>query len=272
MGECILARRGGAGGGISNTPPKTWTFLQAFTSNGNFRVPKDGWYRVECFGQSKNGGNGGDGGLTSAGIAYGGDGGDGGSSGGYSCSYLRLKEGVRIPITVNTSISSFGDFLSATTINGVGGTEMNAPCTEGGKGGEGGTNFFDNSPMYGKPGLQGENNGAKGGRIVQGNSDNRKLCGGGSGGGGGRYSGGSEFISSNMSSFYAGTSGSGIGINPTSPTEYPSIMATGIPILYGGGSGGGGGAYSRGTGGGFTLGANGSKGTPACLIISKGAK
>lgn len=108
-------------GGVK-LPAGTWVIVKAYCNTDSqnslsteypapisisdtFEAPVSGEYKVTVVGC------GGQGGSAESSMEYGGG---GGSSGGWAVSILRLSKGQSVSITVNTSITSFGNYLSAT--------------------------------------------------------------------------------------------------------------------------------------------------------------
>jgi len=243
--------------------PTTWQLSKAITSSSStWTADPTKWYRIWVIGAS------GTGSYYTSGSMYTGAtvGCAGGNSGGLAGSVLYGADIGTVTCTVNSSITSFGSFLSATsggsgvtsgmtmsssdshktpsaTVgSGSGGNRYNL---SGYKGGAGGTKN--------NAGSQGGNSGAKGGAA--GNSSAYYKAGGG--GGGARlpvpYDGFPYIATTSQMSTYKGGQGawlyrendmsmSGDFHRGTKPTAYPSI-STSSPLLYGGGQGAGGIAY-----------------------------
>ena len=268
--------------GIIPEVPTEWTFFEAIDTTRTWTAPRtDEWYRVWVIGKSGDGGEG-DGGYN--GTAPG-----GGSSGGIACSILLGDDLRNIQCTVNGSLTSFGNHLSATSGGnggnyhpsdivgqGSGGTEYNLMGFPGGKGGTGGG---DNG--IGKPG---ENNGMSGG-LPGGKSpresnvkaaETRAVKGSSGGGGGGArlpspYPG-FPYIPDSLSNFYAGGGAAVNGgnvKNGVNADKYPSLDLL-HPVVYGGG-GGHGANCNPGIGNPpFAQGGKNSSGSPGLIIIEKG--
>ena len=243
-----------------NVIPEKWGLLQCITDSTTWTVPKDGFYRVHVFGKCGDGGDGespkNEDGLPSDASA-----GAGGASGGYAQSILQLHGEEKIYCTVNTSISSFGEHLSATAAVGTragtasGGTEHTLNGYPGGSG-------------------EGQNRGAHEGAVGQG------YLGGSPGGGGGARLPSPElgfpYIPDDLYEYSGGEGGgfttSGGTYNGNPGSSYPTFNPQ-APRLYGGGNGGGGAGgyyssnYDRTY---YSKGGAGSKGSPACIIIEKG--
>lgn len=268
MGNALISRRGG---NAKAKEPTNWTFLQAISANGTFNAQANTWYRVYVYGKSGNGGTFTGGG---SGVIAGRGGCGGGGAGGYAESKLYFKAATSVPVTVNTALSSFGSYLSATAgtnggsvpgsepiYGGFGaggaagtGTGGNVVNQTGGAGGDGGANVSGGVPF---DGAAGGNTGGTGG--LKGNY----TSGGGGGGGGGRLRGNK----------YIGVMGSaaGFGGNGTSKNGYgnpggsvPNWNETSPPTLYGGGGGAGSGSV---TVDGVSPGGTGSAGL---IIIERG--
>ena len=113
----------------------------------------------------------------------GGYGGSGGAAGGMARSVLELRTSTSVHCTVTTSITSFGDYLSATAGiwntpgAGTGGTDFVTTGNEGGQGGRGGRREGETgtagSKSYPARGNDGKGNGGQGGaaRVSSSNFD-----------------------------------------------------------------------------------------------------
>lgn len=275
--------------------PTRYEFLECLTENTEWSPKENGTYRVTCIGASSNGTAGGTGrnipnpdhdNSYGALIAtyYGGAGGNGGGSGGISRSVLNLKSTDQIHCTINSSISSFGDSLSATAGLGVtpgigsGGNDFNIDGNTGGSGGKGGYNKAlngypsDSNTTRPSSGSKGGGNGASPGTVSI--PESYIGEGGGGGGGGASYSLPEDigyddplyttYIQPDLSAYKGGNGGVGRSTAPTAASTYPSFSAL-APTWYGGGNGGGGGrAMSK------EAGTAGTAGSPGGILIEKG--
>lgn len=275
--------------------PTRYEFLECLTENTEWSPEENGTYRVTCIGASSNGTAGGTGrnipnpdhdNSYGALIAtyYGGAGGNGGGSGGISRSVLNLKSTDQIHCTINSSISSFGDSLSATAGLGVtpgigsGGNDFNIDGNTGGSGGKGGyhkaLNGYPSDSNTTRPssGSKGGGNGASPGTVSI--PESYIGEGGGGGGGGASYSLPEDigyddplyttYIQPDLSAYKGGNGGVGRSTAPTAASTYPSFSAL-APTWYGGGNGGGGGrAMSK------EAGTAGTAGSPGGILIEKG--
>ena len=275
--------------------PTRYEFLECLTENTEWSPEENGTYRVTCIGASSNGTAGGTGqnipnpdhdNSYGALIAtyYGGAGGNGGGSGGISRSVLNLKSTDQIHCTINSSISSFGDSLSATAGLGVtpgigsGGNDFNIDGNTGGSGGKGGYNKAlngypsDSNTTRPSSGSKGGGNGASPGTVSI--PESYIGEGGGGGGGGASYSLPEDigyddplyttYIQPDLSAYKGGNGGVGRSTAPTAASTYPSFSAL-APTWYGGGNGGGGGrAMSK------EAGTAGTAGSPGGILIEKG--
>ena len=128
---------------IPEVIPTGYEFLECITSNKEWIPPENGYYRITCFGKSADGISGTDFGYLVSSYHYAGSGGNGGGSGGLCRSVLHLTSESSIHCTVSRSITSFGDYMSATAASGInggtasGGNEFNANGNNGGSGGKG---------------------------------------------------------------------------------------------------------------------------------------
>lgn len=294
-------------GQVANIVPKViptrYDFLKCITTNEEWTPPENGTYRITCIGASAGGGRGVKGYRENNPNDYhvgewmhtmnGGSGGNGGGAGGISRSVIPLRTTNTIHCTVNTSVVSFGEHLSATGGNGVnggtgtGGTDFNTTGNKGGVGGEGSYDYYhagDKLPgcidRWSTDGKQGEGNGSLGG-ISSKRSDYPTISyayeAGGGGGGGGTYKLPdniayddplyTKYIKHSLSEFRAGNGQIGRGKLATNGAAYPGFNPS-SPVWYGGGNGGGGGAAC-----GITTQkepGNGSAGSPGGILIEKG--
>lgn len=186
--------------------PDGYELLTCLTQNTEWTPPEDGFYRITCIGKSGDGATGYRGSYTSRPVRptvthstmSGGYGGSGGAAGGMARSVLELRTSTSVHCTVTTSITSFGDYLSATAGiwntpgAGTGGTDFVTTGNEGGQGGRGGRHEGETgtagSKSYPARGNDGKGNGGQGGaaRVSSSNFDINNV-GGGGGGGGGTY-------------------------------------------------------------------------------------
>ena len=273
--------------------PDGYEFLVCLTQNTEWTPPEDGFYRITCFGKSAPGTAGETGIYGVPDPSCAGAGGNGGGSGGLCRSVLELSQSKSIHCTVTSSITSFGDYQSATAASGInggkasGGNDFNADGANGGAGGQGvvarftridswdGYYTVTNQAQKGKPGGA---SGARGGSV----GESREGTGGGGGGGGGgaRYNLPelayddplyTTYIVKSLSSFAGGKGGKyqhPIYSTNDATTGYPGAsypkFSPAKPIWYGGGNGGGGGGTADKNGG------AGSPGSPGGILIEKG--
>ena len=276
--------------------PDGYEFLTCLTQNTEWTPPEDGFYRITCIGKSGDGATGYRGSYTSRPVRptvthstmSGGYGGSGGAAGGMARSVLELRTSTSVHCTVTTSVTSFGDYLSATAGvwntpgAGTGGTDFVTTGNEGGQGGRGGRHEGETgtagSKSYPARGNDGKGNGGQGGaaRVSSSNFDINNV-GGGGGGGGGTYALPSNisyddplyttYIVRDLRSYRGGDGSDGRYVG--SGSRYPEFSASN-PIWYGGGNGGGGGsAGSYQSWDGFNPG-YGSPGSPGGILIEKG--
>ena len=116
---------------------------QTFTANGVFIAPYSAVYSLILYGSAHKAGNGGHGGTNDSHLAGGGGGGGGGrshSNFAVSCQ-CQLTKGAKIPITINESMVSLGNYASVATgtaaENGSSGGNARLP-SRAGYGGSGG--------------------------------------------------------------------------------------------------------------------------------------
>ena len=276
--------------------PDGYELLTCLTQNTEWTPPEDGFYRITCIGKSGDGETGYRGSYTSRPVRptvthstmSGGYGGSGGAAGGMARSVLELRTSTSVHCTVTTSITSFGDYLSATAGiwntpgAGTGGTDFVTTGNEGGQGGRGGRHEGETgtagSKSYPARGNDGKGNGGQGGaaRVSSSNFDINNV-GGGGGGGGGTYALPSNisyddplyttYIVRDLRSYRGGVGSDGRHVG--SGSRYPEFSASN-PVWYGGGNGGGGGsAGSYQSWDGFNPG-YGSPGSPGGILIEKG--
>ncbi len=135
--------------------PGKYDFLSRFNSSGNFEAPESGWFRIELYGASGNGGECGSKkeshwvfdkttGEQYEEYTYYNTGGGGGGGGGCAISHLRLKKGDKISIAVGetgkdstVSISSFYESYPSMKVSaaGNGGRGNSSGAGYGGAGG-----------------------------------------------------------------------------------------------------------------------------------------
>lgn len=276
--------------------PDSYQFLKCITGNEEWTPPEDGFYRITCIGKSGDGATGYRGSYTSRPVRptvthttmSGGYGGSGGAAGGMARSVIKLRTSAPVHCTVTTSVSSFGNYLSATAGvwntpgAGTGGTDFVTTGNEGGQGGCGGRFEGETgtagSKSYPARGNDGKGNGGQGGaaRVSSSNFDINNV-GGGGGGGGGTYVLPftisyddplyTTYIARDLRSYKGGDGSDGRYVG--SGSHYPEFSASN-PIWYGGGNGGGGGsAASSQIWDGFNPG-YGSPGSQGGILIEKG--
>lgn len=279
--------------------PTRYEFLECITGNLEWSPPENGVYRITCIGASASGTAGGTGTMESnpdddnnhygdwLSTYYGGSGGNGGGSGGISRSVLNLKEEDKIHCTVTSSVSSFGDSLSATAAsgmnpgNGTGGNDFNTAGNNGGGGGKGGYHKALNgypansNTTYPTAGSSGGGNGAQGGQAFR--PASYASEGGGGGGGGATYNLPAEiayddpmyttYVKQNLNEFKGGDGANGRNGQAGPASSYP-IFDTLLPVWHGGGNGGGGGCAGKTNSGRY--GTPGTAGSPGGILIEKG--
>lgn len=276
-------------GSIPSEPeddPENFDFYQIVTQTQEWSPQSSGWYNVYCVGGCGSGASG-------TRSERQGNGGPGGGSGAIARSILFLKTSDIIQITINTSLTSFGDYMSCTAgangdfsslvnkqyLGGVGGTANggNKENLNGFRGGSGGQGYDRRTGSNNKqqgwrmPGTQGENNGALGGPAGAGSTGSGGGLGGMTGGGGGGARLPSTKYTIESLTDYTGGTGAYIYQDDennrpgTNGSVYPNSFVS-PPVLYGGGNGGGGGATVSW---GSQVAGTGSAGTPGCIIIEK---
>lgn len=246
--------------------PEQWEFVQAISASTTWTPPKPGqWYRVHVFGKCGDGGS--TTGFKPGTTNYHSVGFSGGNTGGYACSIILLEDSV--PCTINSSLTSFGAYLSATSGGsvgkdyngskvlssvvgeGIGGTEYNIKGKQGTVGGDGSASSSESNYIHAG------GNGGKGARLQKPYSDfpyiNTTANFTVGIGGWARYDGGHD----------------GNSTNGAAAAAYPTLNLN-APVLYGAGQGGGGNAVSQG-GYGWGAGGKGSTGSPGLIIIEKGS-
>ena len=149
--------------------PSEYLLIGTYTSAQTWIAPEDGWFMVEAFGASGNGGNAyyyseDDGEDTYYYTSAGG----GGGGGGYAASAVKLKKGDTIVITslavgsvatiyFNSSIETYSNILVTS-----GGNGRNGAMSSGGAGGSGGSASGGNiSNVNGNSGGRGTYNSAE---------------------------------------------------------------------------------------------------------------
>ena len=102
MSDCLISRRGGG------VPPSiTYPIVAVLTESGTWTVPESGTYRISCIG------SGGVGAIQTGGRYY--TCGAGGGAGGIAESSIKLVKSIQIHISVDSGVTSFGNYLSATS-------------------------------------------------------------------------------------------------------------------------------------------------------------
>ena len=268
---------GAVASAVPRGEPTGYQEIAAYTASTSWTVPEDNFYQIYVFGKGGNGAEGLSNGRPRSGMT--GFGGGGGGAGGGALYRAFFTQGTIIPITVNGSTSSFGNYCSATSgtngsvapdsktrgAGGSGGTASggnvtNAQGGAGGAGGLGDSSSYSTEIKTSEKGFPGENGGAGGYSSVHdfvSDGETNYLAGGGGGGGGGGISVGSRH-------FY-GNGGDASYYTSYKPTinVYPAEKGS-SPKYAGGGGGGGGG--NRGS----TAGAPGGIGGAGVVIIEKG--
>lgn len=127
------------------TEPSSYNLIGTYTSSQTWTAPEDGYFQIEVFGASGNGGNGAF--MKYSTFLYYTYGGGGGGGGGYACSRIKMNKGDTIALTVggvgvtsSASInSSFETYSALSVTNGAnGGNATTSPTMATGSGGEGG--------------------------------------------------------------------------------------------------------------------------------------
>lgn len=141
--------------------PSAYNLIGTYTSSQTWTAPESGYFQIELFGASGNGGkaiNASDGGTR---------GGGGGGGGGYTCSRIKMNKGDTIVLTVgatgvttiakiNSGVESYSSPQVTSGANGGDGTNAG-----GGKGGAGGVGSNGNySNATGGAGTNGQNSNA----------------------------------------------------------------------------------------------------------------
>ena len=163
---------------------------QTFTSNGVFVAPYSAVYSLILYGSAHKAGNGGHGGTNDSHLAGGGGGGGGGRSHSFAVScQCQLTKGAKIPITINESVVSLGNYASVATgtaaKNGLSGGNARLPSSAG-SGGSGGAGEGKHTiSVPGNYTTAGSNTGTSGGDGGDGSGTSE-----GYGGSGGYFGGG----------------------------------------------------------------------------------
>ena len=133
--------------------PSSYNLIGTYSSSQTFTAPEDGWYQIEVFGASGNGGAGSatvsktvdDDGFTNYNCASGG----GGGGGGYASSIVKLNKGDLVlivigavgsdtTVTINPTTDELYEVMTVTSgANGTAGSTTNKSATAG-TGGNGG--------------------------------------------------------------------------------------------------------------------------------------
>lgn len=144
--------------------PSAYELISTYTSTTTFTAPEDGWYQIELFGASGNGGAA-DGTSASNGDRLCASGGSGGG-GAYARSIIKLNAGDTVVFTspaigstaavyINSSIEVYPNILAISGSNGGNGYASNSSLT-GGNGGAGGVASGGNININGNAGSKGE--------------------------------------------------------------------------------------------------------------------
>lgn len=210
-----------SGGGFP-AEPSAYELIGTYTSSGSFIAPEDGWFQVEVFGASGNGGSSayktfGTGSNKITHLA----GGGGGGGGGYACSRVKLREGDKVTYTVGsvsaTSSANISSSIEAYNIlqvtSGASGSKGTA-TTSSYTGGAGGTGGIASGGNYIN------NNGGSGGR---GNSGYAYASGESSGNGNGGAGGAAG---------YTGGRVGGKGADSTAGVTSPGSGSAGFIKIY----------------------------------------
>ena len=166
--------------------PMNFKFLEAYSTSGTWTCPATGKYRIYCFGACGAGGAGGSCGRSSA---AGGGGGSGGNSGAVVVSDLNFTVGDTVPITINSSISSFGNEISAQA-GAAGGVGGYGAGNDWGDTGIGGQAPYEMAMPFGGNilaayGARGGRGGGRDGNAARGANNGGQAGGSGDAGGGG---------------------------------------------------------------------------------------
>lgn len=152
--------------------PSSYEYMALITSSQIWTAPEDGYFQIEVFGASGNGGAYAYERNTSS-TFYTGFGG-GGGGGGYACSRVKLNKGDTVVITrsttceavINSSLETYSTMSVTSGGNGGAGTASASNKTaSGGTGGTGGTasggNYANNAGSKGKTGQSWKGNYSK---------------------------------------------------------------------------------------------------------------
>ena len=146
---------------VSFSSPTSYNLISTYTSSQTWTAPEDGYFQIEVFGASGNGGAA----ITAS--DYGKRGGGGGGGGGYANSRIKMKKGETIVLTVggvgsttkatiNSSLESYASPQVTSGSNGGSGSD-----SSGGIGGAGGVASGGNySNTNGNKGSDGANGNA----------------------------------------------------------------------------------------------------------------
>ena len=275
---------------IPRSEPTQYQKIAAYTSNGTWTAPEDGYYQVYAIGKGGDGGDGGD--YYSANGGNYGSAGGGGGGGGVACSRAYLARGSQLTIVVNSSVSSVGGALSLSATSGQkgtngirpssmstaaqggpggsggtasGGTVANTKGGIGGKGGDGGKPGANLTPSP-QSGTSGSGAfpgaGGAGGKNFEGQFGSKRQSSPGGGGGGSPMENISPYLQTAGKGGEGGVFEAGVGF-PMDPEDGYSAGN------YGGGGGGGSGMVATATNYPHKI-PTGGLGAPGVVIIEKG--
>lgn len=161
--------------------PTSYSLINTYTTSQTWTAPESGYFQIEVFGAS---GNGGTSQVRRTSSVYRVATGGGGGGGGYSCSRIKLNKGDTIALsvgavgstttaTINSTIESYSSPEVTSGADGAGGTVSTSGTTKPGLGGAGGTASYGNYSNI---------NGGAGSKGSEQNTSNVKNLNGGTGG------------------------------------------------------------------------------------------
>ena len=194
--------------------PSSYNLIGTYTSSQTWTAPENGYFQIEAFGASGNGGKGGHfyqklfGSFSIAGS------GGGGGGGGYACSRVKMNKGDTVVLTagavgsdtsatINSSVETYSALNVTSGGNGTD-TGISGMTATGGTGGAGGTGSGGNySNKTGGKGGDGKANSNATSAPAAGTAGTSAQSGGNSGG-----KGGTGYSTKTGLTYYGGTTGS----------------------------------------------------------------
>lgn len=146
--------------------PSSYVLIDTYTTKQTWVAPEDGWFQIEVFGASGNGGDGDCGYLITAFAIVGASGGSGGG-GGYACSRVKMRKGDTVLVspgavhvastaTISSSLEIYDKLKVTPGSDGTDSSKKEFVSLYAGSGGSGGVASGGNHMNAdGKPGKNG---------------------------------------------------------------------------------------------------------------------